>query len=558
MGKFRLLSKREVFGNNRLDIFTKIDRACVETSFAKLFGGYSTEWWLSSTSFERDFGALRKRISIVDSHGNSSYSYRDNDSDIKIRPIMKYSNLQQFKKSIQTNDDGVIEVEYGEYPQEQVPKELCDKLEKILFTEGQDLKKTGKKYTVRLGYIDDNKESVPPMQLTEYEYEGKKYVRCGKGSWFEVSPIKWYVDETKKILISKKLLIGNVFYKDIPKFLNTYFAEEIIVKKPKKEENKTDTNEKKEDLVSSNGEISSIERLINEIHKYLEGNPNKDAIIAKIVEMVNEYNSKLDNIGVMAEKNMPSLDTYDSVTNAFELKLETMLMDVKKHHEAFKEYFKMLTILDKYIALVNDNPDEEYTDGLVEDLDVINTMCLPFLKVEDANEIRKQLINVFNNEKKEITNYINGKGEVSYKTIDEMVIDLRRKIHPVLENLSTSVNKRDIEMEIRTSVSKIIGGLLLEPKNEALSFYLVEINNVYTNINTLIDKLPSDMKSEYKREILDIMNMEIDYTSEFNNIANDLKTMWLSLNKVLCRINGYLEKVEQIRSGHIDVNKIKR
>ena len=565
MGKFRLPSQGEVFGENRLEIFKKNGRQCESADlngFLLDFSDYRYNWWLSTR--RPDPALLSMKTYYVNRNGDCDYEWVKRPAYFaKIRPVMKCSpsDLSEIEPNFRIDDDGIIEVEYGEYPQKKVSEDLDDKLEDNY--RNKRLKETGKKYTIELGYVDNNKEYVPPMQVIEYEFDKKKYVRLRRPSgriiWLEVNPIVWYVDMTKKILISKKLLFNRIEYKDIPKFLNTYFAEEIIVKKPKKEEEKkTDTNEKKEDLVSSNEELSSIEKLINEIHKYLEGNPNGDAIIEKLVGMTNDYNEKLNKIEAIVEKNLPSLDTYDSVTAAFELELNMLLVEVKKHHAAFKEYFDMIAILDKYISLINGNEDKEYDDGFISDLDVINTICLPFLKEEDANKIRKQLINIFNDEKKEIINYIDNNNKLSYKTIDEMILDLRRKIHPVLENLSTSVNKRDVEVEIKTTVSKIIDGLFDKPKNEALSFYLVEINNVYTNINALIDKLPSDMKSEYKREILDIMNMEIDYTSEFNNIANDLKTMWLSLNKVLCRINGYLEKVEQIRSGHIDVNKIKR
>ena len=562
MGNFRLPSKKEVFGRNRSDVFKKIGRVCDVTDFAyKVCSDDYSRWWLSTTSIHVGGVLYVSAFDYVDGDGNLDYVESiDLDPGFKIRPIMDYSDIQEFKKNMWTNESGVIEVEYGEYPQEIVSTDLNNKLE-----EGyrkKKLKETGKKYTIALGYIDDNREPVPPVQLTEYEYDGKKYVRYSNFRliyWIEVSPLVWYVDERRKILISKKLLIGRIGRKNIPKFLRTYFANEVLpIKSKKEEEKKTDTKAKKEDSVSSNEEVSSIEKLINEIHKYIEGNPNKETIIEKLVEMTTEYNKKLDEIGVIAEKNMPSLDTYGSVTAAFELKLKMLLIDVKKHHEVFKDYFHMLAVLDKYIALVNGNKDKEYTDGLVEDLDVIDTVCLPFLKEEDANAIRKQLIDVFNGERREIIDFIDNDKKLSYKTMDEMIINLREKIHPVLGKLSTSVNKRDVEVEIKTTIEKIINGLFEVPRNEVLSFFLVEINNVYTNINVLINKLPSDMKGEYKKEILDIMDMEIDYNREFSDVANDLKTMWLSLNKVYYRIDAYLRKIEQIRSGHIDVNKVKR
>ena len=561
MGKFRLLSKREVFGVNKSDVFRKMVRKCIGTDFQKyLTGSSESAWWLSSTTIEIEDFEVDKIIFYVNYLGDLGTSYNGDNCWIKIRPVMKYNSLDEIDKNPKRNDDGVLEVEYGEYPQDQVSDVLKKKLEKNYGD--KLLKETGKKYTVAFEYVDDNGEIVPPMQFIEYEFDRKKFIRFiyrGVPVWFEVSPIKWYVDEKKKILISEKLLIGHIDYKRIPKFLNTYFAEDIVVKKTEKtEEKKTEDNKKTANTEIVNNELSSIEKLINEIHKYIEGNPNKGAIVDQLVQMTHEYNAKLEEVGAIVEKGMPSLVTYESVTSDFELQLKMVLSEAKKHHEIFKNYFEMISAIDKYVALINGNKDKEYTDGLVEDLDVIDTICLPFLKEEDANKIRKQLIDVFNSEKREITAYIDNNDKISYTNMDEMILDLRKKIHPVLRNLSTSVNKRDVEVEIKTAVSKIIGGLFDEPKNEALSFYLVEINNVYTNINSLIDKLPSDMKKEYKKEILDIINMDIDYSKEFNDVANSLKTMWLSLNRILYRMYEYLGKIDKIKSGHIDVNKVKR
>ena len=561
MGKFRLPSKKEVFGVNKSSIFSKVGRKCIGTDFQEyLTSSTDSSWWLSSTTIEIEDFEVDKIIFYVDYLGDLKNSYHGDNYWIKIRPVMKYNSLDEIDKNPKRNNDGVLEVEYGEYPQDQVSEVLKKKLEKNY--SDKLLKKTGKKYTIAFEYMDKNGEIVPPMQLIEYEFDKEKFIRIiyrGVPVWIEVSPIKWYVDEKKKILISEKLLMGHIDYKKIPKFLNTYFAEDIIVKKAEKtEEKKTVSNKETANTEIFNEEVSPIEKQINEIHKYLEGNPNKDAITKKIAEMIEDYNAKLDDVRTKKLNNVVTMDTYESITNAFKLRLAMISVDVKKHHETFKDYFDMIAILDKYIALINGNKDEEYNDGFISDLDAIASICLPFLKEEDANLIGKQLIGVFNDEKKEIVDYIDNKGKLSYHTIDEMDLDLRKKIHPILRDLSTSVNKRDVEVEISTAVSKIIGGLFKQPENEALSFYLVEINNVYTEINDLIDKLPPDMKNEYKKEILDIMNMNIDYSKDFNDVASSLRTMWLSLNKVLFRLNNYLSEIDKLYVGRIDVNKFNK
>ena len=564
-----------IFDNKQITIFSVMGRKCYASDFARTqsWGWRCTEdvpqQWLSSILVHTTHGDL-----YIDFIGTDGDSYREKLPDTErmfVRPIIKYNDLSQFSSEVKTTSSGLSFIEFGEYPQKTVYKWGQRELNRALLA-GQ-MQETGKTYTLDI-LVDGTSKTT----CKEYFYEGKKYVKVENTSnrklelstgsklkkdgfvWLKVSPIKWYVEGKYKLIISDLALISGLKMRvvsgsdnpefvdtNVYSFLNNSFLKEIIPSKitykTKKEEQKVDKPKVEKKPRERVIPESNIERIISDIYKYLEGNPNREEILKKLEKLTNEYNNKLDEVKSKKLNNIMTMDTYESVTNAFELRLEMMLVDVKKHHEVFKEYFDMIAILGKYISLVNGNKDEEYDDGFISDLDIIESMCLPFLKEEDSNNIRKQLIDIFNEEKKEITNYIDGKGELSYKTIDEMIIDLRRKIHPVLKDLSTSVNKRDVEVEIKTAVSKIIGGLFDEPKNEALSFYLVEINNAYTKIKDLMDKMPSDMKKEYKKEILDIMNMDIDYSKDFNDIANNLKTMWLSLNKVFYRIDSYLEEI---------------
>ena len=97
-----------------------------------------------------------------------------------------------------------------------------------------------------------------PVEHEEYEYNGKKYVRVKSNCyergyklsngvnvmpndivWLEVSPIKWYVDESSRMLISKTLLAsgirfcnngqyrGNFKATEMYMFLNNYFKKEL-------------------------------------------------------------------------------------------------------------------------------------------------------------------------------------------------------------------------------------------------------------------------------------------------------------------------------------------
>ena len=538
---------------------------CGATDFAAVLGCFNgcAAWvsWFTRTDDSKG------NLIFIASSGHLDF-VQASCRDGCIRPVLKVSNLDYVSFENVSMVNGMQEVEYGEYPQDVASSEISKALDEKL-AEGQ-LEKTGKTYT----FDKRRYRKFAPCKCDEYIYGDKKYIRVycrgdhrlsngrevhlGDHVWLEVSPIKWYVHPVKKIMISKIGLASGVrfcnrdkykmaYFKntDMYKFLNEHFIKDIVPSKVNKKQ--------KSEMAKSN-----IDRLMLDIHEYLEGNPDRDKYLECLSAIADKYNKKIDELMRNKEKGIPSVESYESVTNAFELELNMFLIEVKKHHETYKEYFEMMSTLDRYIKLVNAKKYEEIDETLGDlalDLTTIRDICLPFIKEEDAKSIKNKIIDLLNSEKKEVANYIDGKGEIPYKTVDEMNIDLRKKIHPVLGGLSTFVNKRDVEVEIKTAVSKIIGGLFNKPKNEALSFYLVEINNIYTNINSLIDYLPSDMKKEYKKEILDIMNMNINYDREFNDVANDLKTMWLSLNKVLFRINGYLDEMNKMREGHIDVNK---
>lgn len=160
------------------------------------------------------------------------------------------------------NKDGIIEFEYGEYPQRVAPKNLQMVLEQAYQNSFSTLKLTGKKYTTDSRKYDEYDDKFQAQQFQEYSYTDlKKYVRVKANSyydgnkftlsngeeykdgdyvWVEVQPIKWLVvDENKKIALSERLLFAGVQFKqkrdykgdfsktDIKKFMDDCFSKDI-------------------------------------------------------------------------------------------------------------------------------------------------------------------------------------------------------------------------------------------------------------------------------------------------------------------------------------------
>lgn len=188
------------------------------------------------------------------------YYYNVFKRDGGARPALPFSSIS----SIPTNGesgkrarDGVLEVEYGYYPQKAVSKDMQERLERA-YRRGS-ISRTRNRYTTDSRKYDKYKEKFLEKQHDEYEYNGKRYVRIevnsgrrqyelsngetyrdGDNVWIEVQPVKWLVDEKEKIMLTDKLIFSGVQFKhkrdyhtkdfgktDIKKFIDDCWARDI-------------------------------------------------------------------------------------------------------------------------------------------------------------------------------------------------------------------------------------------------------------------------------------------------------------------------------------------
>lgn len=166
-----------------------------------------------------------------------------------IRPVLKLSSseFEQVSKKKVLGYNGVFEVEYGEYPQ-YAPNEFMQSTLSNEFSR-QKLKKTGNKYIFDRTGINDKNTDFEAVTYDEYEYEEKKYIRvdCNLWNifrsiklsndvtyyissyvWIEVSPVKWLVDEKTELLISKKILLSGIRYRDVKNYLDNYMLKNLF------------------------------------------------------------------------------------------------------------------------------------------------------------------------------------------------------------------------------------------------------------------------------------------------------------------------------------------
>ena len=269
MSDFTFLTEEQYFGDDKLDILEKRGTKAAITDFSILLGAYVSDYHIDNDSSlegrtgyywtKSDNGHSNALVVFVD--GDSLYDGVDGRSG-GARPALPFSSIS----SIPTNGesgkrarDGILEVEYGYYPQKAVAKDMQERLERAY--KNRTISRTKNSYTTDSVAYDNYDTSFQPQAHQEYEYNGKRYVRVNANSyydgnyftlsngekykdgdsvWLEVSPVKWIVDEKSHMMITEKLIFAGVQFNkesnyhtedfdktDIKTFMDRYLSRDL-------------------------------------------------------------------------------------------------------------------------------------------------------------------------------------------------------------------------------------------------------------------------------------------------------------------------------------------
>ena len=266
MSNFTFLTQEQCFGRDKLDILEKRGTKAAVTDFSILLGaGVSYHHHIdNNNSLEGRTGDYWTKSD--DGNNGASVVYDDGSRDYNdvykrgggARPVLPFSSIS----SIPTNGesgkrarDGVLEVEYGYYPQKAVSRDMQDRLERAY--KSGTISKTRNSYTTDSRKYNAYDEKFLAKQHEEYEYNGKRYVRVeansdflqlsngkfyndGDNVWVEVQPVKWLVDERAKVMITDKLIFSGVQFNytrnyhtrdfdktDIKTFMDRYLSRDL-------------------------------------------------------------------------------------------------------------------------------------------------------------------------------------------------------------------------------------------------------------------------------------------------------------------------------------------
>lgn len=253
-----------------LEVIKKRGTRAAITDFSILLGGYvdSVAHIAGDNSLASRTGYYLTRSDdgnngarVVNDYGSRSYYYVCERFG-GARPALPFSSIDKLPTngvSGRKASDGVLEVEYGFYPQSAVSRDMQQELERQL--NNRKLSRTGNGYTTDSRKYDEYDEKFKAQRHEEFEYRGKRYIRVvantyydgqevtlsngekyrdGDPVWVEVEPIKWLVSERDKLMLAEKIIFAGVQFKherdyhtedfgktDIKKFIDDCWSKDI-------------------------------------------------------------------------------------------------------------------------------------------------------------------------------------------------------------------------------------------------------------------------------------------------------------------------------------------
>lgn len=283
------LTQNQLYDDTALVVIKKRGTKAVITDYAIILGGYVSNLD-DGSNLKYKIGSYftgsysESSVGIVYDDGKNYYtSLKRRDTGIRL--------VMPFKDKIPSNDgiilektDGVLEVEYGYYPQDSVSIKLEEELNNKFLN--NNIKVTG---NIHLFDSDGN------ITTTEvYELNGKKFVfvkanfyrnrnsyklsndkvyKNGNYVWIEVKPIKWLIDKKSNLMIMEKILFEGVSFEDANDFINKYLKNEMFNVENVQMVNITndkDCNTLKDELNKIKNEIEYYKMRNEELRSYNE------------------------------------------------------------------------------------------------------------------------------------------------------------------------------------------------------------------------------------------------------------------------------------------------
>lgn len=374
MASFTNLTHDQCFGKNKLEIFKKRGVKAEATDFAVLSGATFDKGKINGIYKKIGYywtgTGYKFKIYIVTPDGEEWLAdiYCDNE-DIAVRPVLSFSSVDDIPSNGVSKrlEDGILEVEYGYYPQEEVNENVKKQLEQTFKMDllNRKMKKPGNYFTM-VSKVTSNSLNPSLITISEYDYNQKRYIRVNSRNiasdvmlfqngrnikskdavWIEVQPVEWLVDEKNKIMVSKKLLFAGMGMcypfgstsesSNIKHYLNNHFAKELLqgIKT-----NKTDENAKQSKVESKDKVLSLLEKTLNEIESMNISIEAKKEVIQKLKDLGQEYVMKMTKFRTLQNSSqiILTLDSEYSIQYEYIQKIVNLKADLEETQEKSAE-----------------------------------------------------------------------------------------------------------------------------------------------------------------------------------------------------------------------------
>ena len=536
---FDILDISQIDSPYTLEIFKK-GCAAKQTDLVTLLGGDS--------SYNAYNGDSPSYIVLFD---GTIHHYCREEKMIGIRPIVPFQKMADGIISKHINEDGILEVEYGYYPQNILVSEEAEQVQWI-------------NNTLYAKYTSNSYKPNDMNSLSEHEYNGNRYIifytlfskkesypeKLSDGSkvdsektyFIKVEPIKWLVDKKSGLAVSKYILSYTEIY-NTKKFLINFSREITQVKSSCHiDASRTFENNKKTDDVS---------KIVAEINKYAEFYHGKIDINKRVNDLIEEYNAKLNKS--LTSGSILTLETSDKDMLYMKLlaNLSIILDGLKMNYETNKVYHDILLLIDRCLSLIKRRttlPNNDFEQDIKTLIDII----IPYLNNDDylnrlkaIFEEQKQAITTSLESMENLSSKING----NYKTVKEFELSIRKALHPHLKEIYLAVANKDILDEIVKDYKSVLDNNYQEPKYNIAKVYLNTINELSNYIKTNGSK--EDI-SKMNKALITIGDNE-DLTSIANYLIKTIQQLYL----ITLSIDERKEKQRELAEYTINIENMK-
>ncbi len=372
-----------------------------------------------------------------------------------------------------------------------------------------------------------------------YEYNNKKYVRFkyrdySSYAYYKIEPIIWkfYPNKNKMVFaypIIADIVFGKSFDKNI-KLEDTIFYKKYLKGSFLKELLQYEQIMQSEKQINYDEDLPNISDKIKYIKELIEKDVNKDKHTNRLRNIILNYKKQIelyDRVSneklVFGVKDEYSIEKELEI-NLMDLKDEILLSRIKKTKD-----MDMVNYLNKLYIILN------YGDILPKDsfqqlmYDLVNG---PDKYLNDPVTHNLLIEKIYYEPKRLITDCIINNKKLPYKNKKELIIDLRKRLHPILNQIRIDIHKKtnsktneNIYEDIKHEILNIKENNYTKSHCNIIDMYLNMLQGAY---NELIS-----ISSNHKTiiEAQSILNEPIDYNLSLNEICAILIDKYKKIRK---------------------------